>query len=198
MLVLTQMEPIAVVFTLPEDNLGAVLDRMRRGTMSVDAFSRDDRARIATGKLETVDNQIDPTTGTVRLKAVFDNKDRQLWPNQFVNAHLQLETRKDAIVVPAAAVQRGQSGTFVYVVGADSTAQVRNVQVGLTQGNLALIASGLQPQERVVIDGQEKLQAGSKVDAQVRPAPSSNASAGASGSTAPASPAPGSSAGSPR
>ncbi len=167
MLVLTQMEPIAVVFTLPEDNLQAILPRMRAGTLPVEAYSRDDRTRIAGGKLETIDNQIDPNTGTVKLKAIFDNKDRQLWPNQFVNVHLQLETRKNAIVAPASAIQRGpQSSTFVYVVGGDNTAQVRNVQVALTQGQTALIAGGLQPGERVVTDGQEKLQGGTKVEPQ--------------------------------
>ncbi len=169
MLTLTQMEPIAVIFTLPEDNLQVVLRHMKNGVLTVDAFSRDDRTRIATGKLETVDNQIDPTTGTVRLKAVFDNKDRALWPNQFVNVHLQLETRKNAIVVPASAVQRGpQNNTFTYVVTSDNTAQVRDVQVALTQGNTTLIAGGLQPGERVVTDGQEKLQAGMKVEPQIR------------------------------
>jgi len=169
MLTLTQMEPIAAIFTLPEDNLQVVLRHMKNGVLSVDAFSRDDRTRIASGKLETIDNQIDPTTGTVRLKAVFDNKDRALWPNQFVNIHLQLETRKNAIVVPASAVQRGpQNNTFTYVVGGDDTAQVRNVQVALTQGNVALIADGLQAGERVVTDGQEKLQAGMKVEPQIR------------------------------
>ena len=173
MLVITQMEPIAVIFTLPEDSLQVVLDRMRRGVLPVQAFSRDDRTLIASGKLETLDNQIDPNTGTVRLKAVFDNKDRALWPNQFVNVHLQLETRKDAIVVPASAVQRGpQNSTFVYAVGSDNTAQVRNVQVSLTQGQVSLIASGVQPGDRVVTDGQEKLQSGMKVEPQ---APQRNA-----------------------
>jgi len=167
MLVITQMEPIAVVFTLPEDNLQALLPRMRAGTLPVEAFSRDDRTRIAGGKLETIDNQIDPNTGTFKLKAVFDNKDRALWPNQFVNVHLQLETRKNAVVAPASAIQRGpRSSTFAYVVGSDSTAQVRDVQVALTQGQIALIASGLQPGEHVVTDGQEKLQAGTKVEPQ--------------------------------
>jgi len=167
MLVITQMEPIAVVFTLPEDNLPVVVGRMKTGVLPVDTFSRDDRTKIASGKLETLDNQIDTTTGTVRLKAVFDNKDRALWPNQFVNVHLQLETRKNAIVAPASAVQRGpQNSTFAYVVGGDSTVQVRTIQVELTQGHVALIASGLQPGERVVTDGQEKLQAGMKVEPQ--------------------------------
>ena len=174
MLTITQMEPIAVIFTLPEDNLQVVLSRMRQGTLPVDAFSRDDRSKIAGGRLETIDNQIDPTTGTFKLKAVFDNQDRPLWPNQFVNVHLQLETRKDAIVVPASAVQRGpQNNPFAYVVAGDNTAQVRAVQVALTQGNIALIAGGLQAGDRVVTDGQEKLQAGMKVDPQAPQRPAS-------------------------
>ena len=189
MLVITQMEPIAVIFTLPEDSLQVVLERMRKGTLSVDAYSRDDRTRIASGKLETIDNQIDPNTGTVRLKAVFDNKDRTLWPNQFVNVHLQLETRKNAVVVPASAVQRGpQNSTYVYALGSDNAAQVRNVQVALTQGQISLIASGVEPGDRVVTDGQEKLQAGMKVDPQApqRATPSSDQPGGPIGG-APAS-----------
>ncbi len=196
MLVITQMEPIAVVFTLPEDNLQAILPRMHAGTLPVEVFSRDDRTRIAAGKLETIDNQIDPNTGTVKLKAIFDNKDRLLWPNQFVNVHLQLETRKNAVVAPASAIQRGpQNSTFVYVVGGDNAAQVRNVQVALTQGQIALISGGLQPGEHVVTDGQEKLQAGMKVEPQTpqrgaprqgqagsEPAPGAPSAAGAEGS----------------
>ena len=182
MLTITQMEPIAIIFTLPEDNLQTVLSRMRQGVLPVDAFSRDDRTKIAGGKLETIDNQIDPTTGTVKLKAVFDNKERALWPNQFVNVHLQLETRKDAIVVPASAVQRGpQNNTFVYAVGSDNTAQVRNIQVALTQGNISLISQGVQPGDRVVTDGQEKLQAGMKVDPQAPQRNASGQGAGAPG-----------------
>jgi len=183
MLTIAQMEPIAVIFTLPEDNIQIVLSRMKQGVLQVDAFSRDDRTKIAGGKLETVDNQIDPTTGTVKLKAVFDNQDRSLWPNQFVNVHLQLETRKNAIVAPASAVQRGpQNNPFAYVVASDNTVQVRNIQVALTQGNIALISDGLQPGDRVVTDGQEKLQAGMKVEPQ---APQRNASVPAPAGGAP-------------
>ncbi len=189
MLVLTQMEPIAVIFTLPEDNLQVVLERMRKGVLLVEAYSRDDRSKIAGGKLETLDNQIDPNTGTVKLKAVFDNKDRALWPNQFVNVHLQLETRKNALVAPASAVQRGPSNsTFVYAVGSDNTAQVRPVQVALTQGQIAIIGSGLQPGERVVTDGHEKLQAGMKVQPQApqRNVPQNGQLGGAMGTGQPA------------
>ncbi len=116
MLILTQLQPIAVIFTLPEDQLPSVAQRMKQGTLEVDAFSRDDQTKLATGKLLTIDNQIDPTTGTAKLKAVFDNKDNKLWPNQFVNADLLLETRKNSTVVPTAAILRGPQGTFVYAV----------------------------------------------------------------------------------
>ena len=166
MIVITQLHPIAVVFTLPEDQLQQVAQRMRTGTLEVDAYSRDDQQKLATGKLLTINNQIDQTTGTVQLKAIFDNVDNELWPNQFVNAHLLLETRKDAITAPASAIQRGPEGTFTYVVDSNNTVQMRPVQVALTQGNMVVIASGVQGGDRVVTDGQEKLQAGMKVAPQ--------------------------------
>ena len=121
MLILTQLQPIAVIFTLPEDQLPTVAQHMKNSTLEVDAYSRDDQTKLATGKLLTIDNQIDPTTGTAKLKAVFDNKDNQLWPNQFVNANLLLETRKNSTVVPTAAILRGPQGTFVYAVKPDKT-----------------------------------------------------------------------------
>ena len=162
--VITQLQPIAVVFTLPSDNIDQVRSRMAKSTLPVEAWSRDDTQQIASGKLETIDNQIDPTTGTVRLKAMFDNKDEQLWPNEFVNVHLRLQTQKNALVIPASAIQRGPQGTFVYVVGQDNKVQVRPVTVQLTQGLTTLIAQGLQPNDRVVTDGQERLQEGALVD----------------------------------
>jgi multidrug efflux system membrane fusion protein len=164
LLVITQVQPIAVIFSLPEDNLPAVVRRMHEGTLRVDALSRDDRTLIATGKLLTIDNQIDQTSGTFRLKAVFDNNNRALWPNQFVNARLQVDVRKNDIVVPAAAVQRGSQGTFVYVVKADKTVDVRPITVEVVQGSLASISSGLSAGEQVVTDGQDKLQKGSLVE----------------------------------
>ncbi len=164
MLVITQMDPIAAVFTLPEDQLPVVAKKAAAGQLPAEAWSRDDRTLMASGTLVTVDNQIDPSTGTGKLKAVFPNKDHALWPNQFVNVHLQLEVRKGQTVVPAAAVQRGSQGTFAYVVKPDNTVDMRQVAVGLTQGNIVAIDSGLQPGDQVVTDGQEKLQAGSKVD----------------------------------
>lgn len=165
LLVVTQLQPIAVVFTLPEDALPNVAQHMRKGTLQVDAYSRDDITQLATGKLLTIDNQIDQTTGTGKLKAMFDNADNALWPNQFVNAHLLLETRKGIIVVPAAAIQQGPQGSgFTYVVKADKTVEVRPVKVAFSQANLSAIDSGLSPGDLVVTDGQDKLQAGSLVD----------------------------------
>jgi multidrug efflux system membrane fusion protein len=163
MLVLTQMHPIAVIFTIPEDNLPPVLKRLHQGGMTVDVFSRDNRSHLSTGSLLTVNNQIDQTTGTVRLKAEFDNNDSMLWPNQFVNARLLLDVKKNATVVPSAAVQRGAEGTYAFVVKADNTVEVRQVKVGVTEGNLSAVNQGLNPGEKVVTDGQDKLQAGSHV-----------------------------------
>lgn len=164
MLILTQLQPIAVIFTLPEDVLPTVSQHMRQGTLEVDAFSRDDQTKLATGKLLTIDNQIDPTTGTAKLKAVFDNKDNQLWPNQFVNADLLLETRKKSTVVPTAAILRGPQGTFVYEMGTDKTVTDKPVTVALTQGTSTVVTSGLNPGDVVVTDGQDKLQRGSRVE----------------------------------
>jgi len=164
MLVLTQLQPIAVIFTLPEDVLPNVANHMRKGTLEVDAFSRDDQTKLATGKLLTIDNQIDPTTGTAKLKSVFDNHDGKLWPNQFVNADLLLETRKNATVLPTAAILRGPQGTFVYVVNPDKTVEDRPVTVSLTQGNTTVVASGVNPGDTVVTDGQDKLQKGSRIE----------------------------------
>lgn len=163
LLVITQLQPIAVLFTLPEDQLPEVAREMAHHTLEVDAYSRDDRTRLSTGKLLTIDNQIDPTTGTGKLKAVFDNPDDQLWPNQFVNVRLLLKTRTNSIVVPAAAVQRGPQGNFVYVVKSNHTVQVRPVEVALTQYNISAISNGVSAGDVVVTDGQDKLQDGSKV-----------------------------------
>ncbi|MEO8725645.1 MAG: MdtA/MuxA family multidrug efflux RND transporter periplasmic adaptor subunit [Acidobacteriaceae bacterium] len=168
---ITQLKPIAVIFTLPEDNVNEVRARMKQGALLADAYTRDDRTVIESGKLETIDNQIDATTGTVKLKAVFDNKNEQLWPNEFVNIHLRLNTDKNAIVIPSSAIQRGPQGTFVYLVGQNNTVQVRNIQIKLSQGLTSVVGSGLQPGERIVTDGQERLQ----VDAKVQPqAPQKN------------------------
>ena len=165
LLVITQLQPIAVVFTLPEDALPNVAKHMKTGPLTVEAYSRDDATKIAAGKLLTIDNQIDQTTGTGKLKGIFDNTDNALWPNQFVNAHLLLETRKGAIVVQAAAIQRGPQGSaFTYVVKPDKTVEVRPVKVAFTQANISAIDSGLSAGDLVVTDGQDKLQGGSRVE----------------------------------
>lgn len=165
MLVITQIQPIAAVFTLPEDQLPAVYQKLRSNQqLSVDAYDHDNTAKLATGTLLTIDNQIDPTTGTYKLKAVFDNSDFSLFPNQFVNMHLLVDTRHNLSIVPAAAIQRGPQGTYVYVVQSDSTVKTRPVNVALTVNNNVGLDNGLNPGEVVVIDGQDKLQDGSKVD----------------------------------
>lgn len=164
LLVLTEIEPMAIVFSLPEDNLQTVVRSMKGATLPVEAWSRDDRAKLATGTLLTIDNQIDATTGTARLKALFDNKDRALWPNQFVNVRLLVETRKGETMVPSAAVQRGSQGVFAYVVNGDKAIEVRPLKVGLSQGGFTEIDEGVAAGEQVVTDGHEKVQAGSKVE----------------------------------
>jgi len=164
MLVLTQLQPITVIFTLPEDQLPTVAQHMKNSSLQVEAYSRDDQTKIATGKLQTIDNEIDQTTGTAKLKAVFDNNDNALWPNQFVNANLLLETRKNSTVVPTAAILRGPQGNYVYAVKPDKTVEARTIAISLTQGNITTITSGLNPGDTVVTDGQDKLQTGSKVE----------------------------------
>ncbi len=164
MFVITQLQPIAVLFTLPEDNLQNVSQHMRQGTLTVEAYSRDDQTKLASGTLLTIDNQIDQTTGTGRLKAVFENKDESLWPNQFVNIRLLLETLKNSTVIPAAAIQRGPQGSYVFAVKSDKTVEVRPVTVAITQNNFSAISSGISPNDIVVTDGQDKLQGGSKVE----------------------------------
>jgi multidrug efflux system membrane fusion protein len=166
MLTITQLHPIAVVFTIPEDQLQSVAQHMKQGPLEVDAYSRDDQTKLATGRLETINNTIDQTTGTVQLKAIFDNPDNVLWPNEFVNAHLLLQTIKNAITAPASAMQRGPDGTFTYVVDANNTVAMKPIDVTLTQGATVVVGKGLQPGDRVVTDGQEKLQAGMKVAPQ--------------------------------
>lgn len=164
LLVITQLQPIAVIFSLPQDSLQSVSQHMRNGKLSVDAYSRDDQTKLATGALTTIDNQIDTTTGTGKLKAVFENRDRSLWPNQFVNVHLLLEVKKNNTVVPTAAVLRGPQGTYVFAVKPDKTADMRNVTVTFSQGNYAAISQGVQPGDMVVTDGQDKLQPGTHVE----------------------------------
>jgi membrane fusion protein, multidrug efflux system len=171
LLVITQLQPIAVLFTLPEDQLPSVAQHMAKNTLEVDAYSRDDQTKLATGKLLTIDNQIDQTTGTGRLKAVFDNKESSLWPNQFVNVHLLLEVRKNSTVIPAAAIQRGPQGTYVFVAKSDHTAEIKPVTISFIQENMANIATGVAPGDIVITDGQDKLQDGSQIQVRTPAAP---------------------------
>jgi multidrug efflux system membrane fusion protein len=191
MLVLVQLQPIAVIFTLPEDQLPSVAQHMKNSTLQVEAYSRDDQTKLATGKLQTIDNQIDQTTGTAKLKAVFDNTDNQLWPNQFVNANLLLETRKNSTVLPTAAILRGPQGTFVYAVKPDKTVEARTVTISLTQGNITTITTGLNPGDSVVTDGQDKLQTGSKIEPRSTGPGSSPSGRNGSGGTSSETPAAG-------
>lgn len=164
MVVITQVDPIAVDFTLPEDELPEVVSEMRGRQLAVEAFGRDNNVKLGTGKLLTIDNQIDPTTGTIKLKSEFPNPKLALWPNQFVNVRLLLSERKNAIVVPSAAVQKGTEGsTFVYLIGSGHKADTQTVQVDFTQGNFSVIRQGLHAGEDVVVDGGDKLQPGAVV-----------------------------------
>jgi membrane fusion protein, multidrug efflux system len=163
LVVVAQMDPIAVLFTLPQDQLAAVSEQMARGPLPVDAYSRDGSTLLGTGELSALDNQINQATATVRLKAILPNPRRVLWPNQFVNARMRVETRKGALTIPTTSVQRGPSGTFVYVVGGDDTATPRPVVIEVTQGDLTIVASGIVEGDRVVVEGQNQLRPGAKV-----------------------------------
>jgi membrane fusion protein, multidrug efflux system len=165
LLVITQLQPISVLFSLPQDQLPEVLARMRSDKrLAVDAYDRDNREKIATGKLLTIDNQIDITTGTYKLKAVFDNSKNELFPNQFVNVHLLVDTKRNVVLVPTTAVLRGPQGTYVFGVNSKNSVAVKTVKVADTTGNVAGIASGLADGDVVVVDGQDKLKDGIVVD----------------------------------
>jgi len=164
MIVITQLQPIVVLFTIPEDSLPQVTQKLRAGAhLPVDAYNRDNSKKLASGMLVTLDNQIDSTTGTSRLKAVFDNKDNSLFPQQFVNIRLLVNTLTNQIVVPNVAVQNGQQGTFVYVVDDDSKVHLKTVQVGVTTETSSDILSGLTDGDRVVVDGTDRLIEGAQV-----------------------------------
>ena len=162
--VVTQLQPISVIFTLPEDNLPGVMKRVRTGALlSVTAYDRTGATELGRGKLDTVDNQIDTTTGTVKLRAIFDNEQEDLFPNQFVNIKLLVDTLHDTEIVPNSAIQRGAPGTFVYVVKPDHTVTVQKVKLGPTDGQRIAILSGLQSGESVVVEGADRLRDGAKV-----------------------------------
>ena len=169
LLVITQLQPITVIFPIPEDSLPAVLAKLKAGQrLPVDAWDRAEVKKLSSGSLLTVDNQIDTTTGTVRLRAMFENRDNALFPNQFVNAHLLINVLRNTVIVPAGAILRGSQGTFVYAVRPDNTAQVRMVAVGEIQGSNASVQSGLAPGDLVVVDGAERVREGVKVELRMR------------------------------
>ncbi len=161
--VITQVDPIAVVFTLPEDDLTRVAQQLRKAPLDVEAWSRDGAQRLGLGKLALIDNQINQATATMRLKAIFENPEHALWPNQFVKVRLRLTTRPNALVVPATVVQRGPQGTFAYVIDAQDVVQPRPIEVDALVGDLAIVAKGLSAGERVVADGQNLIRPGSHV-----------------------------------
>jgi membrane fusion protein, multidrug efflux system len=166
--VIAQIQPIAVLFNIPEDNVTAVLKKTQGGQrLRVDAYDRDDQNRLATGTLLTVDNQIDQSTGTSKLKAVFDNESNTLFPNQFVNMHLLLDVERNATIIPMAAVQRGPQGIYVYVVDENRRARIRTVTLKHSEGSDVAVGSELKPGELVVVEGADKIQEGLRVDAQV-------------------------------
>jgi multidrug efflux system membrane fusion protein len=176
LVVLTQLQPITVLFTVPADRLPQVLQQMRgsEAKLEVDAYDRDLKNKLATGTVLAVDNQIDSTTGTVKIKGLFSNEASTLYPNQFVNARLLVDTLKGATLIPAAAIQRSPQSTFVYAVKPDSTVDMRPVEVLLTEGDVSAIRKGVSPGEVVIIEGVDKLQPGTKVavGAPGAPAPS--------------------------
>jgi membrane fusion protein, multidrug efflux system len=164
LVVITQLQPIAVLFSLPQDQLPQVNAKLRGGVqLNVEAYDRDDSDKIATGKLLTIDNQIDLATGTYKLKAVFNNENNILFPNQFVNVHLLVDTKHNLTIVPAPAIQRGPQGSYVYAVGSDNAVKIRTVTIAQVTGGSIGLSAGLNAGDVVVIDGQDKLQDGSKV-----------------------------------
>ncbi|RFC39697.1 MAG: membrane fusion protein, multidrug efflux system [Candidatus Nitrotoga sp. CP45] len=165
LVVITQTQPITVIFSIPSDNLTAVLSKLQANQqLVVEAWDRDDKNKLAIGTLLTIDNQIDATTGTVKLKAEFTNADNALFPNQFVNIHLHIETRHGVTLIPTSASQRGTQGTFFYVVDENKTVNLRPVVLGPISGNIVAVEKGLVPGEKVVIDGADKLRQGAKVE----------------------------------
>jgi multidrug efflux system membrane fusion protein len=179
--VITQLDPIAVIFTLPQDDLPAVAKELAGSALPVESFSRDGSQDLATGKLALIDNEINQATATIKLKALFNNPSRSLWPSEFVKARLTLSTRKNVVVIPVTAIQRGPQGTFSYVVGADSRVSVQAIVLDLTQGDIAIVTKGLEPGQTVITDGQNQLKPGSRVAARPQSPAGSASSHGGSG-----------------
>lgn len=188
LVVITAIDPAAVMFTVPQDRLTGVAAALARSDVPVEIWNRDGTAKLATGKLAVLDNQVNQATATLRLKALVPNPDRVLWPNAFVKARMLLETRTAAVVIPSVAVQRGPQGTFVYVAGEDKTAQMRTVTVGIATGDVSVIEKGVAPGEQVVVEGQAQLRPGGKLEV-ARPATKGSPARG-SGSAAGSAAAP--------
>ncbi len=164
LVVLTMLHPISVIFSVPEDNVDAINARLHAGAvLPVEAYDRSNTDHLASGHVAVLDNQVDTSTGTVKLRAVFDNSDERLFPNQFVNARLLVDTEHDAVLAPSGAVQSGPQGQFVYVVKADNTVEIRPVTTGAASASNIVIVSGVAAGEKLVTDGTEHLRAGSKV-----------------------------------
>ena len=160
---MTQIHPISLVFTLPQEDLPQIQDGMRRGTLPVLAYAPDDRTQLGRGTLLTINNQIDPSTGTIELKATFPNQDDRLWPGQFVNARLQVAVLAHALVIPSNAVQHGPNGLYAFVVKPDDTVAQQPIEVSQDDGKISVVTKGLQDDATVVTDGQSRLQNGTKV-----------------------------------
>jgi multidrug efflux system membrane fusion protein len=164
LVLITQLQPISVIFTVPQTRLDAILKRRSAGaTLPVTAYDSDDASSLATGTLETIDNQVDTSTGTVKLRALFSNRDSALFPNQFVNAHILVDTLHDVLTVPTAAIRRGMPGTYVYLVKADDTVAMSVITTGAANDGRTMVLSGLSPGDRVVVDGIDRLNDGMKV-----------------------------------
>lgn len=166
----TQVQPMSVLFSIPEDNIDRIMTRMSAGaTLQADAYDRAQTKKLATGKLSAVDSTIDTTTGTVKLRALFDNSNSELFPNQFVNIHLLIDTLENQTLVPTAAIQRGAQGTFVFIVNPDKTVAMRSVTMGATDGEHTVIAKGLKPGDTIVVDGADRLSDGSLIEIPAAP-----------------------------
>src|SRR6185312_171568 len=160
----TELSPMSVVFTVPEDNIARIMGRVSQGaSLRAEAWDRSQTVKIATGTLATVDNVVDPTTGTVKLRAMFDNTDNKLFPSQFVNIRLLVDTLQNQTVVPVASIQRGAGGTFVFIVNPDKTVNQRSVKLGIQDGDKVAILEGLKPGDTIVVDGADRLRDGSEI-----------------------------------
>jgi multidrug efflux system membrane fusion protein len=168
--VLTQIRPVVATFTLPQKNLAEVRAAMLRGPVAVSAYDQDNNHELATGRLMLIDNEIDQTTSTIRLKATFENADEQLWPGEFVHVRVAVDTQAGVLTVPPVALQRGPQGFYTWVIKSDNTVEQRPVEANQVNNEVAIVTKGLSADERVVVDGQYRLQAGVRVDAKTQQA----------------------------